>query len=324
MAKGSCYLYLGPELGKKQDAVDELRKTLAGRYQTPPEETSFYAGETAVSDMVSVLMNGSLFAEARLFFIKNAEAIQKKEDLELLAAYMAVPQEDTTLVLLSDHIGLNKELEKTVPQDHKTIFWELFENQKSDWVASFFFRDGYRITEDGIAAVLEMVENNTDALRRECSRLMLFLGRGAPIGEEEVEKWLSHTREESAFTLFSRIASGDLVKAVEIMHTLISAKEPPQSILAGLNWCFRKLRDYLALTASGETGEFELKKIGLSSSKVRGDYIRAARRYNSGAADRCIALTAEYDILIRSTGAGLELLLLDWYLCKIHNLAQDV
>jgi DNA polymerase-3 subunit delta len=323
MAKGSCYLYLGPELGKKQDAINEIKKTLAGRYGAPPEETSFYAGETAVSDMVSVLRNGSLFADARLLFIKNAEALQKKEEVELLSAYMAAPREDTTLILISDSIGLNKGLEKSVPPDRKTVFWELFENQKSDWVASFFRREGYRITEDGIGAVLEMVENNTDALRRECSRLMFFLGRDTLIGEEEAEKWLSHTREESAFTLFSRIASGDFTKAVEILHTLISAKERPQNILAGLLWCFRKLRDYLALAAAGETGEWELKKIGLGSSKIRGDYARAARRCDAAAADRCIALTAEYDSLIRSAGAGLEQLLLDWYLCKINALTGD-
>jgi DNA polymerase-3 subunit delta len=318
MAKGGCYLFLGPEIGEKYDAVNEVRKKI----KPPPEESSFYAGETSASEMVSALRNGSLFAENRLFLIKNAEALQKKEEVELLAAYMASPQENTTLILLSDSISLNKGLEKPVPREGKRIFWELFENRKSEWVDSFFRRDGYRISTGGVEAVLEMVENNTDALRRECSRLMLFLGKDRDVEQGDVEKWLSHTREESAFTLFSRIARGDLSKALETIHTLTAAREAPQSILAGLAWCFRKLRDYLALTETGPAGEFELKKMGLSSVKARGDYAEAARRYDSASADRCLSVSAEYDILLRSGGAGLEPILLDWYLCRIIALGS--
>jgi hypothetical protein len=42
------------------------------------------------------------------------------------------------------------------------------------------------------------------------------------------------------------------------------------------------------------------------------------------AAEDCLALTAEYDILVRSSGTGLETILMDLYLCKIHRLAAGV
>jgi DNA polymerase-3 subunit delta len=317
MGKGDCHLFLGPEIGEKQDAVEELRRNLKKHYGAL-EEASFYAGETPVSDMVSVLRNGSLFADARLFFIKNAEAVQKKEELELLASYLASPQDDTVLILISETTSVNKGLEKALPRDHKRIFWELFEGRKTAWVSSFFRRGGYEISEAGIEAVLELVENNTDALRRECSRLMLFAEKDQVIGGEAVEKWLSHTREESAFTLFSRIASGDLVKSIETMRILLAAKEAPPAVLAGLAWCFRKLRDYLALTARGSAGEVDLKRIGLASPQIRRDYTAAARRYNAAGADQCLSLIAEYDVLLRSAGAGLELILSDMFLYKLH------
>ena len=137
----------------------------------------------------------------------------------------------------------------------------------------------------------------------------------------DVEKWLSHSREESAFTLFSRIASGDLSRALESLRTLLAAKESAQSILAGLAWCFRKLRDYLALLETGEANNFELKKIGLSAPKARDDYAAAARRYSGEVANACLALTAEYDILLRSGGSALEGLLMDAYILKIFQSA---
>ncbi|GHV27210.1 DNA polymerase III subunit delta [Spirochaetia bacterium] len=312
MAKGNCHLFLGPEFGEKQDAIAGIRQSIRKQAGTPPEETSFYAGETAVSEMVSVLRNGSLFADARLIFIKNAELLKKKDEVELLASYMAAPQDDTILICISDNTGVDKTLEKAAGKD-KRIFWELFESKKTEWVANFFRREGFRIDAAGIEAILELVENNTDSLRRECSRLMLFLGKGEEVGEAAVEKWLSHTREESAFTLFSRIAEGDLNRSVEILHTLLAARETGVAILAVLTWCFRKLRDYLALTAAGAPNDFDLKKIGINTFN-RKDYASAARRYN---ADRCLALTAGFDMRIRLSGSGFEEILMDQYLCAV-------
>jgi DNA polymerase-3 subunit delta len=317
MAKGSCLLFLGPEFGEKQDAINGIREGLRKKYGTSPEETSFYAGETPVTDMVSILRNGSLFSDVRLIFIKNAELIKKKEDTELLAAYMESPLEDTTLILISDTAGLDKGLEKTVPREAKRIFWELFENRKTEWVVSFFRRQDYRIDEAGIEAILEMVENNTDSLRRECSRLMLFVGKDKVLGAKDVEKWLSHTREESAFTLFSRIAGGDLSRSIETLRTLLAAKETPQAILAGLTWCYRKLRDYISLVESGIHDEFEFKKIGLASSFARRDYAAAAKRYSASAAAAGLALIAEFDILIRSAGSAPEAVLMDLLVYKL-------
>ncbi|MHB9291236.1 putative DNA polymerase III subunit delta [Hollandina sp. SP2] len=319
---GRCFLFLGPEIGEKQAAISEIRQNLQVSFGTAPEETSFYAGETPVQDMVAVLRTSSLFAEQRLIFIKNADVLKKKEELEILAAYLKAPQEHTTLILISETTSLAKIVETAVPSGNKRVFWELFENRKQEWVASFFRQQGYKISEDGIEAILELVENNTDALRRECSRLMLFLGKEG-ISGEAVEKWLSHTREESAFTLFSRISAGDFAKSLESLHTLLGAQESPVALLAGLAWCFRKLRDYLSLIASGKSSEFEFKKIGLASAKARKDYERASRRYDRLGADTCISLIGEYDMLVRSGGVGLESLLMDMFLYKIMDAGRS-
>jgi DNA polymerase-3 subunit delta len=321
MAAGFCRLFLGPELGKKQDAVDEIRRNLSAAHAAP-EETSFYAGETPVSQIAAVLRNGSLFADSRLFLIKNAELIKKKDEVELLASYMASPQDDTVLILMSEATGLARGLEDAAGRENRRVFYELFENQKREWVTSFFSREGFSVDSGAVETILELVENNTEALGRECSRLMLFFGRDRAICAKDVEERLSHTREESAFTLFSRIGAGDFSKALESLHTLLAAKEAPPGILAGLAWCFRKLRDYLFLAGGGKPNDFELRKIGLSAPKARDDYAKASGFYDSAGAETCLALTAEYDILLRSSGPAFESILMDLYLCKIFQAAK--
>ncbi|MDR1902183.1 MAG: DNA polymerase III subunit delta [Treponema sp.] len=318
MAKGSVYIFLGPEIGEKEEAIQEIRRKLQGA--GPLEEMSFYAGETPLPGIVSILRNGSLFADKRLFLIKNVEIFKKKEETETLTAYIKAPQDDTALILISENTGIDKTIEKAVGTAGKKLFYELFENRKVEWVAAFFSRQGCRISGDGITAILEMVENNTEALKRECSRLILFLGNEKVIEAEDIEKWLSHTREESAFTLFSRIASGDLSKSLESLRTLLAAKETPIAIFGGLASCFRKLRDYAHLLEKGlGYDDFELRKIGLSHPKSRQDYAQAQRRYDAGA---CLALLAEYDFKIRSSGSALEALTMDLFLYKLMYSAK--
>jgi DNA polymerase-3 subunit delta len=311
---GNSFLFLGPELGEKLDALNELRSALpAGT-----EETNFYAGETPLQEIISILRNGSLFAERRLIIIKNADVIKKKDEAELIADSVKKLDSSAVLVLISEETRLDKRIEDSVPKENKRIFWEMFESKKSDWVAAFFRRSQCRIDEGAIRAVLELVENNTDALGRECSRLILFLGKDKTITAEDVEQCLTHTREESAFTLFAAIARGNLLSSLEIFRSLAASKQNAQAITAVLAWCFRKLRDYIAL--NGNTNDFELKKIGITTARARSDYAEASKRWPRGA-DSALALIGEYEYLLRSSGGAWEEILMDrliYRLCMPH------
>ena len=314
----NAYIFLGPELGKKQDAVDAVKKKYSNA-----EETIYYANETPAGAITDSLQNINLFSDERIFIVKNAELIKKKDEIELFSSCIKNLDKSTCLIFLSDEIRISSGLDDSVPKSNKQIFYEMFEREKSEWVRQFFSREGFKIDNDAVSAVLELVENNTAALKRECSRLVYFLPKDKPVKSEDIEKWLSHNREESAFTLFSRIASGDLTKALESTAVMLAAKESAQSILAGLAWCFRKLSDYLTLIESSggmeEVNGFELKKIGLSSPKAKDDYASAARRYTAENAEACLSLTADYDMLLRSPVAVMEKILMDRYILALVN-----
>ena len=312
-----AWLFLGPEIGEKQAAIDEIRKKLSLQKF---EETVFYAGETPVPVMVSRIQNGSLFADLRLFQIKCAEEIKKKEDVDLLSSCLASPPGDACIILVSEETGIAAGLEKIIPKANKRIFWEISDSRKSQWVETFFRNEGFKISPDGIETILELVENNTAALRQECSRLALFLDKDEEITGEEAEKWLSHTREESVFTLFSRIAAGDLSRSLESARMLLEAKVAPQAIFAALASCFRKLINYIALKNAGNYDDAEYRKIGVFSPGAKRDYAAAATRYDSAGAESCLALTAEYDFTLRSALSFPEQILMDKYLFKLYSL----
>jgi DNA polymerase-3 subunit delta len=320
MAKGRSFLFLGPELGEKQDAVEIIRGELTKKYGAPAEETSFYAGDEPAANITSFLLNGSLFSEARLVFVKNAELLKKKDDTASLASYLKNPTDDTTLILVSDATGVDRAIEGALPKDAKRIFWELYESKKPEWVRLYFRREGFFVDEEAVNTILELVENNTDALRRECSRLALFAEKKGAISAAEIEKCLSHTRSESAFTLFSALAAGNLSKSIEIMNTLLAAQETPVGIIAGLTWCFKRFRDYCEIAACGDASDIALRNIGITTAKSRRDYAEAEHTFGLASADRCIALCAEYDLAVRSGGSALEDILLNLYLYKLWSL----
>ena len=319
--RNSCYIFLGPELGEKETALTELRKRIAvaalRESSSAAELTVYYAGETAIGEIVSNLQNGSLFADTRLFLIKNAEYIKKKDDIDLLASYMASPESNTTLVLISEENSIAKGLENAVPPSSKRVFYELSDQRKGEWVKTFFRHEGIKLGDEGILTILELVENNTEALRRECSRLVLFLDKDKEISPAEIEKWLSHTREESPFTLFTRIAGGDFSRSIESLRIMLAAKVDPISIFSGLLWCFKRLRDAVALEEAGINNDFEYRKIGITAPRARRDYSAAARLYNSAGVETCISLTAEYDYKIRLANNFPKYILLDEYMYKI-------
>jgi len=312
-----AYIFLGPELGKKNEAIKEVKGKLSSSNENT-EEFVFYADETSAVTIADTLQNQSLFSDARIVIVKNAEVIKKKEDIELLVSCTQNLEKNTALILLSEENKIAAGFDNA--KANKQVFYEMFERDKIEWLRSFFKKAGFTIDKECIDTILEMVENNTDALSRECSRLISFFPKDKTISVDDIDKWLSHNREESAFTLFSRIARGDLLKALESLKIMLAAKESTQSILAGLAWCYRKLGDYLLLAENGnENNSFELKKIGLSSPMTRDDYAAASRLYNAESVEACLALTAQYDMLLRSHVSVMGDVLMDRYILAVIN-----
>lgn len=306
MAKGTCFIYAGPELGEKQDAIQAIRDKLAKSSGNPAEEHRYYISETDVSLIVSDIQNASLFSDTRLFLVFGADEIKKKDDTTLFSSCIKNIPDDTVLLLITDTNGIDKKIEQIIPKDNKKIFWELFENRKSAWIRDFLGKAGFKIDNDAIDAILELVENNTDSLRQELGRFPLFFQTGSMISAEDVEKVLAHTRQESAFTLFSAIAERDCCRAIDIVQTLLASKEAPVQILAGLNWCFKRLQDYLLLKETGKLNDFELRKAGITTKRAQSDYQAASRHYDSAMCRLARRMLSAYDIQFRSTAGPLE------------------
>lgn len=318
MPSQPVWLFTGPEIGERNAAIDQIRASAQKNGNL--DSHSLYVADVRIGDVISLLQNGSLFADARFVVLRNAEEIKKKDDIEQLLEWIesSAGTTDTYLVLVSDEVGIDKKIEAVIPKDQKRIFWELFENRKEQWIVDYFRKAGYGIESEAVGAILELVENNTDALKNACSRFELFFPAGYRITGDDAENMLAHTREESPFSLFDRLASGDLAGALEILQKLSLSKDSGSvQTIAGLTFCFRRLADWHRLAAAGTTDDFSLKKSGFTSKRAIDQYRTASRRWDAAATSRILALLAGTDRDLRSTGTAMQECLMETALYAI-------
>ncbi|MBN2875033.1 MAG: DNA polymerase III subunit delta, partial [Spirochaetales bacterium] len=194
----AVYAIGGPEIGRRNDFIRQLRSKCASAWQSEPEDHRLYAHETPVPQLLDLLMNGSLFSAGKFVQYLGADQIKGKADVQAIIDYAKKPAEATVLVLIADGIGVDKAIEAALPGEARKVFWELSPQETGRWVREFFQKQGIVIESEAVESILDLVENNTEALKAECSRLALFFPQGSGITEADVERYIAHNRAEDA------------------------------------------------------------------------------------------------------------------------------
>ncbi|TVQ26045.1 MAG: DNA polymerase III subunit delta [Spirochaetaceae bacterium] len=305
-------LFLGPEEGQKNEEIDALRGRVAQATGGPPEEHKFYLTEVSIGDVVDRLRNGSLFSAFRFVRVYGAETLKKKDDLATLADYLAAPAGDAILVLVSEETRADARLEKLLPADSRKVFWELFENQKRGWVVSYVRKQGASFDADALDLFLELVESNTNELRAEADKLIVFVGRSGTITIDDVETFIFHSRDENVFTLYKRVVDDDFAAALEVLATMISSDDAdPVPLISGLVYHVRRLLSLRALLDGRTPFDAACTRLGIRGKRIQADFRAGTDRFSRSELERQVYLLIEYDAAFREYGARLSRILLE-------------
>jgi DNA polymerase III subunit delta len=303
----SVYLLAGPEAGKRAAFIAELRDAISAADGEAPEEHRAYASETGVGELLGLLRNGSLFASRRLVEYRGAELVKGKEDTGAIKEYLASPAPDAVLLLVTEAFYAEKAVEDAVGKERKRSFFEMFESEKPRWVERRMRELGLGIDESGVEAMLELVENESLALEAACSRLAIVYPSGSSLGEEEVEAVIARNRQEDAFSLFERMASGELEEALETLDAVLADRRGDAvQIVSAVVWSFRRLRKLHALVDGGEGLEGACMKLGMRSKALQRQSAAAMRRYSGRDCERIVLLASLFDAKARSMGSAYE------------------
>lgn len=310
----NLYLYTGPEFGERSEAVESVRKAFKKKFGEI-DEYSYYLIETPFNEIMTTLQSGSLFSSGVFIVCKNAELLKKKEEMQMISDWINLNQDSAVLILISDEVTVDAKLEKLCPPSNRKKFYEMFEEKKLPWINNYFRKNGWSIEENAAQLILDMVENNTQSLKNECSRFFVLFPKDHQITETDVESVLANTKEETAFTLFNEIADSSqdsqirLEKGLSILQKILLTKDNSSiatSTIAGLTSCFRKL---VLWHDEGENA--------IHGTLMQKQYRKAAKIWSKGQATAILAVLASADMEIRSGGAALEEIILQKMLYEI-------
>lgn len=313
----NIFLLLGPEAGEKSNRIKQIEKVILQKCGEAPEKHTFYPFESKISDIISLMKNGSLFSAHKLVIIDNMEEVKKKADVDELIAYCKKPAEDSTLILKSAMTGIDKKIEKVITPNNKVIFWEMFENKKKPWITSYFQKHSQKILPEAAEHLLEMVENNTQEMKNACEKISFFFDKGAVITEEDIDNYLYHSREENVFTLFERIAARDLEASLEIYSKIsLSSDSNPISVISGLLWQFKRLLNVKSLLAQKESPQTAMLKQGIKGKKNQKTCQTALQNYSLGDLENIVLLISKYDFMLRNAKTDMQSLIIQMLLYK--------
>ncbi len=280
MAKNGLFLLLGPEKGQKDAFINNIRQSLKKTLGEDPESHKFYPFDTDMSQILSILRNGSLFSAHKLALINNAEELKKAGDIKLLGQFCSNLPEDVTLILVSDGVSIDKRVEKMVPAAQKKIFWEMFDNQKKSWIIKFFSDQGMKIDADAVDMLLEMVENNTNDLKIACSKLSFYFNIGDRITEEDIDTFVYHSKDENVFTLFEKVLLKELGPTLEVFSTIIlSGDVDPVFLIGGFLRQIRRVLRVKTAVTEGETLQTAFQLYGVRGKKNQRVTSEGLRKY---------------------------------------------
>ena len=289
-----AYLLLGPESGNKSQRIKEIRRLcheLNGGEEA--ELHRFYPFETENGEILASLQNASLFSPHRLVILAEAENL-KAAQAQMIAAYLKNPSDTATLIIVSAQNSVHPSLMKAVPAKQREMFWELFDNQKNDWIRNYFRARGIRITQDAVDLLLSMIENNTQDLKVVCQQLASHLStmreeqglqEQIEVTEDEIEQYIYHSKTESVFTLFEKIAARDLEATLDILKALeLSREADPIQLFGGMLWQFRRLYSFMSLIDEGESETVAFSKATVlgKAAAIRGKHNQRIYRQASG------------------------------------------
>ncbi|MBN1525561.1 MAG: DNA polymerase III subunit delta [Spirochaetales bacterium] len=323
MTDNLCYLFLGPEVGEKDQQIQALLQSIEKRINSKPEIYKYFGFETRANDVLSLLGNQLLFADFKAVIIQNTEKMGKP-DLAALAEYCKKPAAQSMLILCSDEIGApDSRIDKAIPAKNKKIFWEMLDQQKRGWIINFFSKRKIVIDEDSIDLILDVVESNSRDLKTICERLEIFFGKEKTIRYADIENFVYHSKEENVFTLFAGLMKKDFTLSLEICNKiLLSQGIDPVRIVNGLVWQFRVLLNFHHYLSEGLSPEQSLQKLSIRSKRRQKILLEGKKNFSYTDIMNIIQLIAEYDVAFRSFSTNVHQYLLELCIYKIIKKSQ--
>jgi DNA polymerase-3 subunit delta len=230
----------GAQRHLKQSVLATLKRIVANDDET--SMISFAGPDADLQTVTDELRTISMWGDRRLVIVDDADDFVTKYRARL-EKYVDKPATKSVLVLDVKTWTKTTRLAKQVAASGLDVDCsELKGAQLQKWLQDTA-RDTYQQTLARDAAVLlvDLVGEDLGMLDQELSKLGSYVGAGARIGIEDVQKLVGGWRTETTWAMTDAVRDGDVAFAIGALDQLLTAGEPGLKLLGGISVVFKKL-----------------------------------------------------------------------------------
>jgi DNA polymerase-3 subunit delta len=321
------YLVAGEERLLRDEVVRELRAAALGGGVAAFNEDKFTAGEVDVEKIVSAARTVPMMAPKRFVIVRSAERWDTAEataasPFDRLTDYAAAPVDSTCLVIVGSKIdGRRKLVIAARKQGYLVACEPLDARSLSAWIVERFRSKGHTVDREVAELLAALVGPDLSSVDDAIERLSLYVGEGAPVGEEAVGVCVARVRTADTWALVDAVGARDLGRALRTLADAYDPRERGLPLLGALAWSIRQLARYQAAVESGASGDEAARRAGVFQPYRARELAAKARAVRPREVERWLLVLGETDLALKSSRRNADSILEEMLtrLCKAET-----
>lgn len=292
------YLFTGEEEGEKDKFVRQIIDiAFKGSDEADYSVGRFHADNDEFNAACEFALSMSMFSERKLCVICNIQALNSKNEKELLGELIENLPDSNILILTSLDNKIPACISSGMVGKIKTVqFWKYFESDLSSYIVNTVRGYGIKIERDAVNLLVELLGRDIKKIDNSIEKIV-YAGE-KQITVSTVENYVSFERDVSVFDYVSALFRRDK----KAFYLLVKILESGVYELAVLSLVFRQaelIEKYHDLVRGGMTGDDAAQKLGVFP-KNRKDFFMHVRNFSREGIKGVFPLIYRADYRIKS------------------------
>ncbi len=326
------YAVVGEERWYRERVVRALREAALAGGIPDFNEDKLTAGEASVDKVLAAVRMVPMMAKRRFVLVRQVERWEEKETsgdagfpTDPLAEYVKNPISSTCLVLVADKLDGRRKLGTHVKKAGLAVDCSAIERRKlPSWIVDTAKHKGHVIEAETAELLAELVGHDLSSLEDAVERLSLFVGKGAPIGEDAIGECIHRVRLDDSWALVDAVGQRNLARSLSVLADAYDPRDRGLVLLGALAWSVRQLAKFQAALEGGAREDEAAKRAGVFQPFRVRDLAAKARAIRPREVERWLGVLGETDIALKSSRRAPEAILEEMLmsLCKRETRAR--
>ena len=293
----AAYLMVGADELKREFLVNRLTERVAKLGDIDFNKESFIGSATTADEVVGACNMLPFMSEKRLVVVKDLDKASKALT-EALVDYLANPNETTVLACTATKLAKNTRIYKAFAKLDKKAIVSCEPKSKRDLpaqVRNFALSHEVTITPAAAQMLVDMVGESTVHLDTEIKKMAAALGKGAEIGTQHVEQYVTRVAQVKPWEFVDALADRDAARAMVLFNRL-----GDDALFGLLTMSVNRIRELLIAKEVGG-GSALAAALGLPDWRCR-NHARWASRFTERELEAALVSAADLELAMK-TGA---------------------